>query len=314
MKQFPNPISLPESILRARNDRKIRILRSSWRGVGIRMAIIFGELLGVWWFSSHALFMDAVASFMDVLSTLLLIGCIKLAEKPPDRNHPFGHGRFEPLFGLQLGLFLVFVGAGMFIQQSFDMTTLSNLNPPMDSRAWIIPALAVLLLEGCYHVVNRTAKEENSPALAVDAVHYRVDALTSLFAAVALLCAPLFPEWSLVIDRMGALLIAAFMIGVGVIAAKNNANQLMDRVPEDSFFQRVRSAAKRVEGVLGTEKIRIQMYGPDAHVDIDVEVNPQLTVDVAHLISQKVRLEIQREWPAVRDVIVHLEPFYPNDH
>ena len=88
----------------------------------------------------------------------------------------------------------------------------------------------------------------------------------------------------------------------------------MDRIPEDRFFNTVRQAAKHVEGVLETEKIRIQRYGPDAHVDIDIEVDPGLTVEVAHAISQKVRVEIQKAWPAVRDVTVHIEPYYSGDH
>lgn len=65
---------------------------------------------------------------------------------------------------------------------------------------------------------------------------------------------------------------------------------------------------------MDTEKTRIQLYGPDAHVDIDIEVDPELSVQKAHKISQEVRIEIQKAWPAVRDVTVHIEPYYPNDH
>ena len=104
------------------------------------------------------------------------------------------------------------------------------------------------------------------------------------------------------------------MIVMGVYAVRNNLHQLLDRVPDAHFFDTVTKAAKIVPGVLDTEKIRIQLYGPDAHVDIDVEVDPQLSVEKAHEISQKVRVEIQKEWPAVRDVTVHIEPYYPNDH
>jgi divalent metal cation (Fe/Co/Zn/Cd) transporter len=76
----------------------------------------------------------------------------------------------------------------------------------------------------------------------------------------------------------------------------------------------VKEAALKVEGVLATEKVLIQSYGPDAHVDIDIEVAPNLSVEVAHKLTQKVRAEIQKAWPAVRDVIVHIEPYYPGDH
>jgi hypothetical protein len=98
------------------------------------------------------------------------------------------------------------------------------------------------------------------------------------------------------------------------IAAKNNIHQLLDRTPDDSYFTLVRDAAMKASGVHATEKILIQVYGPDAHVSIDVEVDPHLSVEVAHEITQKVRHEIQVAWPAVRDVIVHVEPYYEGDH
>ena len=77
---------------------------------------------------------------------------------------------------------------------------------------------------------------------------------------------------------------------------------------------RVRNAAMTVTGVCDTEKIRIQQYGPDAHVDIDVEVDPTLSVEQAHTISQHVRTKIQIAYPNVQDVVVHIEPYYPDDH
>jgi divalent metal cation (Fe/Co/Zn/Cd) transporter len=129
-----------------------------------------------------------------------------------------------------------------------------------------------------------------------------------------LMMAAFFPHWGGTIDHLGALVIACFMIGLGLYGSKINLNQLMDVVPEKHYFDTVITAAKKVPGVYGTEKTRIQLYGPDAHVDIDVEVDPLLTVDHAHGISQQVRAEIQKAWPAVRDVTVHIEPYYPNDH
>ena len=179
---------------------------------------------------------------------------------------------------------------------------------------WLIPLGAVILLEISYRHIKRTAKRQNSPALLADAVHYRIDGINSLFAMIALLFAAYFPHYSVLCDHLGAVVIAVLMVGIGGYAAKNNLHQLLDRVPPKAYFDRVHEAAMRVSGVLGTEKIRIQLYGPDAHVSIDVEVTPDLSVEMAHELTQKVRAEIQKEWPAVRDVIVHVEPFYPGDH
>lgn len=280
--------------------------------MAIRLLIVAGELAGVYFFGSAALFMDALSSLLDVMFSSFLLLFVYLAEKPPDRNHPFGHGRYEPLAGLQLGVLLFLVGGGMLLQQGWALSLPHK--GQMNGCAWIIPLCAVVMLEISYQIVMRAAKRQHSPALAADAMHYRLDSLTSLLATVALFVAAYLPAWSLIIDHIGAVAIALLMIVMGLYAARNNLHQLLDHIPEPRFFNMVSKAAKQVPGVLDTEKIRIQLYGPDAHVDIDVEVDPHLSVEKAHEISQKVRVEIQKEWPAVRDVTVHIEPFYPNDH
>lgn len=313
MTSYPPPPPMPPHIEEERTRRNAQIIRSAKIGIMIRLSVVLFELVGVALIQSSSLFMDAMGSLFDVASSAFLIVCIKLAGRPPDENHPFGHGRYEPLGGLQLGLLLVLVGAIMFVQQILALNN-DESSRLIDSRGWVFPFVAMVLLEISYRTVMKTAKRQNSPALAADAIHYRIDGMTSLFATIALATAAFIPSWGLVIDHVGAVIISFFMIGLGISAAKSNLHQLLDRVPDPSFFKRIRQAAKRVIGVMETEKIRIQSYGPDAHVDIDVEVNPLISVDVAHQISQSVRLEIQKEWPAVRDVTVHIEPYYPNDH
>jgi cation diffusion facilitator family transporter len=313
MAKFPEPLKLPSEIPVARINRNAKLVKSSIWGICIRLSVIAFELVGVVLFGSSALLMDALSSLFDVASSIFLIICIKLAARPPDKEHPFGHGRYEPLGGLQLGLLLILLGGGLIVQQVGNIFNDID-KEPLNPYAWIFPFLAVVLLEVCYQVVVRAAKKQNSPALAVDALHYRIDALTSLFAMVALVFAAYLPNWSLLIDHIGAIAIAIVMMVIGIIASRNNLNQLLDRIPDKKYFDGVKKAAKSVAGVKETEKIRIQLCGPDAHVDIDVEVDPKLSVDKAHEISQEVRLEIQKAWPAVQDVTVHIEPYYPGDH
>jgi cation diffusion facilitator family transporter len=282
------------------------------RGVMLRSVIIIAELLGFVFLGSSALLMDALSSLFDIASSLFLIFFIRIADRPPDRHHPFGHGRFEPIAGLQLGLLLAVLGGGMLIQQIFALS--SEQEHIIQPFAWLIPLGAVVLLEISYQTLKRTATRQNSPALLADAVHYRIDAINCFFAMIALLLAAYFPKYSSIYDHLGAIVIALLMVGIGIYAAKNNINQLLDRIPPQLFFDKVNAAALRVEGVLATEKIRIQLYGPDAHVSIDIEVFPGLSVENAHELTQHVRAEIQKEWPAVRDVIVHVEPYYAGDH
>lgn len=312
MSYFPAPVEIPGQVKAERKERMRQLITSCVWGIALRLVIISAELIGVYFFDSISLLMDALTSLVDVFSSLLLIFCIRFAARPPDTNHPFGHGRIEPLIGFQLGLFMALIGGGMIINQIFGLST--SKDHIIDSRAWVIPFCAIILLECCYQMVMKVAKKQHSPALAADAVHYRIDGITSLCATLALLIGAYFPEESHLIDHIGAIIISILMIGIGLNAAWQNTKQLLDTKPSLKFFNQVKNAANRVEGVLGTEKIRIQLSGPNAHVDIDVEVDPQLSVEVAHKISQNVRVEIQKDWAAVQDVTVHIEPYYPNDH
>lgn len=313
MSKFPETLPLPDTVKQLRETRRKQMISTARRGVILRFSIILAEFAGFFYFGSSALLLDALSSLVDIASSLLLILCIMLADRPPDRHHPFGHGRFEPIAGLQLGVLLASLGAVMSFQQ-VSAILYGKKEGVINPHTWIIALVAVVLLEIAYRHMKRTAKKQNSPALLADAVHYRIDGINSFFAMIALLLASYFPNSSVLIDHIGAVSIAALMIGIGIMAAKNNINQLLDRVPDDRYFNLVREAAMRVRGIHATEKLRIQVYGPDAHVSIDVEVDPSLSVEVAHEITQKVRHEIQVAWPSVRDVIVHVEPYYANDH
>jgi cation diffusion facilitator family transporter len=306
-------VELPPEITFARQFRINALVRSSIFGIIVRIGIIAMELAGVLLYGSASLLLDAVATGLDVMASIFLIVCIKFAARPPDENHPFGHGRIEPLAGLQMGILLIAVGAGMFGQQIFEYATVTH-TAEIQGLLWLIPLAAMVLLEGTYRMLQKISQKYHSSALAADASHYRIDSLTSLLALIALFLGALFPGSSQVLDHIGAFAIAAVMIVIGFLAARENLNQVIDRSPSPDFFEKVREASKKVQGVLGTEKIRIQLYGPDAHVDIDIEVDPALSVEKAHAISQRTRAAIQKEWPFVRDVTVHIEPFYPNDH
>lgn len=298
---------LPTSVRLQREERRKEILSTVLRGIWLRLAIISAEIIGFIYLKSSSLLLDGLSSFLDIGASLLLMLCVHLADKPPDRHHPLGHGRFEPVAGFQLGVFLVIVGGYLGVQQcvaAAGETSSRVINP----YTWIIPLMAMILLEIGYQHLKKIAKKQNSSALLADAIHYRIDGVSSFFAVLALALGAYFPKYSLILDHTGACFIALFMIGIGIKAALENLHPLLDRAPDEKYFQKVQEAAMKVEGVKGTEKLRIQSYGPDALVSIDIEVDPKLTVEVAHSITQKVRLEIQTSWPAVRDVIVHVEP------
>jgi len=309
--KFPEKLKLPPKVHAARRERIQQLTWITAIGISARLFISCLELGAYYFFDSAALLLDALSGLFDIATSLFLLVSLRLATRPPDTNHPFGHGRFEPLAGLLIGFSLVGAGIALFYQQ---------IQAPMAAEShfpawlWLLPASAAFLLEICYQRMRWIAQEKGSAALAADANHFRTDGLSSLLAAGALIAGLFSPAMAHAFDHWGAIAISVLMVFLGLNALRENLRQLLDQKPESALFKRVRKAAESVEGVLGTEKIGIQNYGPDAHVDIDIELDPKLTVDKAHTISQHVRLAIQTEWPEVRDVTVHVEPYYPNDH
>jgi len=310
---FPDPIPVEDTVFAARKVRRRAITKVALIGISVRIFIVLFELLGFFLFDSQALLLDSLATLADCISSAVLVISILLASRPPDEKHPFGHGRYEPIAGLQLGVFLSIAGLGMVFQQSISFYS-EDTRLALDPKAFVFALVTVILLECTFQKMKKIAKREKSEALFAEALHFRADTLNSLVALVVLLFGAAVPSLSWYADRVGAFFIALCMCFMGLVAAKKNLNQLLDRTPEDALFDTVRKAALQVAGVKETEKIRIQHYGPDAHVDIDIEVEPTLCVYEAHKISQKVRSSIQNAWPNVQDVVVHIEPFYPGDH
>lgn len=311
---FPIRVAPSWKVSKERLLRRKQLVQTARTGIVLRLLIIGIEIVGFCLWKSSSLCYDALASSFDVLSSFALILCIRIAAKPPDKEHPLGHGRFEPIAGLLIGLLLFVMGAFGGVQQIDSLLHPVPHPVSLQPIAWIVPLIAVLCLELAYRFLKKSAKAAGSPALEADAIHYRVDAIGSLIAFAALVMAAFFPSHSHLFDHLGAFSISLLMILVGSLASYRNIHQLLDRSPPDEYYALVREAALKVKGVLATEKVLLQVYGPDAHVAIDIEVDPQLSVVAAHRVTQQVRREIQNEWPSVRDVIVHVEPYYPGDH
>lgn len=308
---FPQDVPLPKHIAEERNKRLKELMGAALRAMALRGILIGIEMVGFWLYGSQSLLMDAISSSMDLASSLLLIVCLRAAKSPPDYNHPFGHGRIEPIAGLLLGVFLIQGGLYLAYNQIFEFSLPDGF---IDRRACFFALAAAIVMEACYRLMRRYARVHHSSAMMAEATHYRTDALNSLVAFAALGLAGFFPQHGLYFDRIGALLIAFSIVYLGFQAARENMDQIVDKRPSEEMFKRIRKSAMGVQGVKGTEKIGIQHYGPDAHVDIDIEVDPQASVDHAHRISQRVRRAIQSDWPAVRDVTVHVEPYFEGDH
>jgi cation diffusion facilitator family transporter len=280
--------------------RQIAILGMVVSGILAVMKIIAGRQ----WHSA-AVVADGFESAADIFSSgLVLIGLI-VSARPPDENHPYGHGRLETLTGLLLGFFLF--GAGVLISRQGLAAVDHSLTP----HWWALVPLAIsIMAKGILVKLKHSySREIGSSSLRADAANDAVDMISGSVAVVALSLTLWKPVEFERADHYGAFVVGLIVIATAVRIMYESSLFLMDTMPDDAAIARVRSVAMAVRDVKGVEKCYARKTGLKYHVDLHLEVNPEITVRAAHDIGGRVRERIREEIPWVADVLINVEPW-----
>jgi cation diffusion facilitator family transporter len=255
---------------------------------------------------SAAVSADGFESATDVFTSGLVLVGLVLAARPADENHPYGHGRVEILTGLLLGGILVCAGAAISwhgLTGAGDETRV-----PASYAVWplviSIGAKSWLLL-----VKFRHGRQIGSSSLLADAANDAMDMLSGLVALLALSLTLTNPERFLRADHYGAAVVGLIVVVTGIRVMYESSMQLMDTMPDERSMSRIREVALSVRDVAGVEKCFARKTGFKYHVDLHLEVDPEITVRASHEIATRVRDTIRGELPWVADVLVHVEPY-----
>lgn len=273
-------------------------------GVNLSLAVIktLAGVLG----QSNALIADGIESAADVISSLIVWGGLRLSVKPPDEDHPFGHGKAEPIAGVCVAILLLMAAAWIAQQCIRDLHAPIQLAPHWFTLPILLGVIAVKEL--LYRYALRVGEGLKSTALKGDAWHHRSDALTSAAAfvgiSVAVIGGPGFEK----ADDWAALAACVVIVFNGCRLGKTALNEIMDASVDPETIQRVRQMAQEVEGVLEVEKCRVRKSGLHLSVDIHVEVDGSLTVRHGHLIAHDVKDRLLASHLRINDVTVHIEP------
>lgn len=255
---------------------------------------------------SVALVSDGFESAADILMSGLVLFGLWVAAKPADDDHPYGHGRFEILTGLAIGAVLAIAGAGISWRAISER---NDQHTPALFALW--PLLGATLLKGILWTTKmRIGKKSGSVALSADALNDAVDMCSGIIALIAVGLAVHFPNLRSA-DHWGGFAVGLFVIFFGLRVVRETALQLMDTMPEGAQMDEIRSVALRVPGALGIEKCFARKTGLRYHVDLHLEVDPELTVRDSHDIATAVRIAVKDSLNWVEDVLVHVEPHGP---
>lgn len=280
-------------------------MRATFIGIVVNLILVLIKAVAGVVGNSYALVADAIESASDVVtSTVVLIG-LRLAQKPPDATHPYGHGKFEPLAALCVALAL-FIAAIVVAVESVQ-EILTPHHAPAAFTLFVLIAV-ILAKELLYRFTSQVGKQAESMAVKSDAWHHRSDALTSVAAfigiSIALIGGPGYES----ADDFAALIAAGIIVVNAITLMRPAIYELIDTAPDQTIAEQVRQIATAVQGVKGTHKCHVRKIGFDHYVDLDVLCDPEETVRFGHEVAHNVGEAIQAEMPFVTKVLVHVEP------
>jgi cation diffusion facilitator family transporter len=258
--------------------------------------------------NSYALIADGIESVVDVFSSILVLVGLKYAERPADENHPYGHGKAEPLITFLVVVFLVMSAATIAWQAIGNIQTPHELPKPF---TLIVLGAIIIWKEISFQIVNNRSKKLKSSALKAEAWHHRSDAITSVAAFIGISIAIYGGKGYEVADDYAALVAVAFILYNCYQIFRPALGEVMDEDIYSDLTEKIRLISVDVKGVKDTEKCFIRKAGMKYHVDLHAIVDGEISVTEGHHISHQLKDRLCEEIPELGNVLIHVEPFVP---
>lgn len=254
---------------------------------------------------SQAVVADALHSLSDTSSDLVILFGVKYWTAPPDEDHPYGHHKIESFITIIIGLILISVAGGIAYE---GITTLINPAPAhLSPIVTIGPLISIVVKEILFRATYNVGITTNSSSVKANAWHHRTDALSSIPVLVAVTATLIDPRLAF-LDQIGAVVVSAFIIKVGLSILFGSVNELLDTGISNEKLKRLKKSILRIENVKGVHNIRTRKLANYIYIDLHLEVDGTLSVVEGHDISERVKQQLINDNPKIIDVMVHLEP------
>ena len=255
---------------------------------------------------SNAMISDAIHSASDVFSTFVVIIGIKLASKKADKEHPYGHERLECVAAIVLSMVLFITGLGIGATALKNITSgdYNNIAVP-GILALIAAIISIISKEAMYWYTRYNAKKIDSSVLMADAWHHRSDAFSSIGALIGIAGARLgFP----IMDSIASLIIFVFIIKAAYDIFKDAIDKMVDHACDDDTVNQIRECVMKHEDVLGIDMLQTRIFGNKIYVDLEIATDGSYTLSKAHTIAESVHDDIEKSFPKVKHIMVHVNP------
>jgi cation diffusion facilitator family transporter len=286
-------------------NRLQRSLRATFIGLVANVFLAAGKLAAGVAGHSHALVADAIESLTDIFSSIIVWRGVVVASEPADADHPYGHGKAEPLAAAVVAALLLFVAGWITIESLHDI---SQARSAPKAFTLLVLLGVIAIKEGLFRFISREAASVQNSAVRADAWHHRSDAISSVAAAIGISVALFGGEKLFWADDAAAMAAACVIAWNGWRLLRPTLSDLMDKAPDPEISNEIQRLAETIDGIVHVEKCFVRKMGHQLYVDMHVEVDPQMTVLHSHEIAHAVKDEIREKMPDVSDVLVHVEP------
>lgn len=301
-----NPAAHPTSNVPASNlesGARVALLGMA-TNIVLAIAKIAAGLIG----NSYVLIADGIESALDIAGSVIIWGGLKVAARPPDESHPYGHGKAEPVAAAVVAFGVIAAAIGLGVQSTREIFIPHHAPAPFT----LVVLIAVIVVkEVLYRTVIRIGRNVESTAVQTDAWHHRSDALTSVAAFIGISIALIGGAGWESADDWAALFACALIAFNGYRLLSPALHEIMDTAPASDMNDIVREAAARVLGVVEVEKCLVRKMGLHFYVDLHVRVDGAISVRDGHDIAHEVKSAIRATEPRIADVLVHVEPATP---
>lgn len=283
-----------------------KALRTTQVGIIISIILVILKAISGHIGHSYALIADATETGADVFSSALLLLALRIAIKPADKQHPYGHGKAEPISAVMISVFLI--AAAFWIGlHAIEMIRTPHEMPHRFTLAVLL--IVVIVKEAMFRYVKAVGKQLNSQAIIADAYHHRSDVITSVAAFIGIAIALILGPGHESADDWAALLASLAIIYNAIGILRPALGEVMDAAPPDEIVDKIRNLASSEPDVILVEKTFVRKMGFDYYVDLHVQVDPNLTVFKSHQIAHRVKDILLKNDSSIKDVLVHIEPF-----
>ena len=274
-------------------------------GILVNLGLFFFKGFAGIFGASHAMVADALHTASDLVTSIGVLIGFRIAKQPADAEHPYGHGRAESIMAKLIALALIMMG----LKVAYDavrVIALQDFTVPRQIALWAA-IVSILVKEALFQYTYHIGKKISSTSLMADAWHHRSDAISSVAALIGIGGA----RWLgiTILDPIAALVVAILVVKIGFSTFHKAYDELMDASLPKEVMGQIHGLTREIKGVKRIKNIKARKLGIDVFIDMTIDVEPRMSVEEAHKITDQIRRNILYKLTSTKDILIHVEPY-----